>query len=88
MLQTAGKMVSFPAELSSVSSAFGIVPPIFILALFANTAESRILALTVNAQEPAATAPLLDNVLGQESIDSLKKGWKLFTILSATDLVV
>ena len=49
------------------------MPPIIILALFANTAESRILALAVNAQEPAATAPLLDNVLGQESIDALKK---------------
>ena len=47
------------------------MPPIIILALFAYTAESRILALAVHAQEPAPPAPLLDNVLGQESIDAL-----------------
>ena len=44
----------------------------FILALLANTAESGVLALAVQTQEPAATAPLLHNVLGQESIDALQ----------------
>ena len=44
----------------------------FILALLANTAESGILALAVQTQEPAAAAPLLHNVLGQESIDALQ----------------
>ena len=44
----------------------------FILALLANTAESGVLALAVQTQEPAATAPLLHNVLGQEPIDALE----------------
>ena len=44
----------------------------FILALLANTAESGIFALAVQTQEPAAAAPLLHNVLGQESIDALQ----------------
>ena len=43
-----------------------------ILALLANTAESGILALTVQTQEPAAAAPLFHNVLGQESVDTLQ----------------
>ena len=44
----------------------------FILALLANTAESGVLALAVNTQEPAATAPLLHNVLGQKPVDALQ----------------
>ena len=61
MLQSAGKMVSFPEQkqLSMLQR-----PNIIILALLANTAESGVLALAVNTQEPAATAPLLHNVLG------------------------
>ena len=43
-----------------------------LLALLANTAESGVLALAVQTQEPAAAAPLLHNVLGQESIDALQ----------------
>ena len=80
--------LKIPEELLKASILQTAGKMVSFLALFTNTAESRILALAVNAQEPAAAAPLLDNVLGQESIDSLKKGWKLFTILSATDLVV
>ena len=58
-------------ELLKVSMLQTAVKMVCFLALFADTSESSILALSVNTQEPAATAPLLNNVLCQESIDTL-----------------
>ena len=69
MLKPAGKMVSFPEQKQIIMLQR---PTMFILALLANTAESGVLALAVNTQEPAATAPLLHNVLGQKPVDALQ----------------
>ena len=61
MLQSAGKMISFPGQKQIIMLRR---PTMIILALLSNTAESGVLALAIQTQEPAAAAPLLHNVLG------------------------